>query len=402
MKTPRIRTALQTFLACAALGQPVLAADLIGFWDSPQPGANGFNAVPQDRAYFDALAATGARWIRLTFSKWKGQGRDFLIGDADHYAGLVPEDLAQLRQVLDAADAAGIKVVLTPLSLPGRRWSQQNGGKYDDRLWQNADYQDQAANFWADLAQALKDHPAIAGYNILNEPAPEKASGLSESADLAARRDWQAAQAGSTRDLPAFYARVIDRIRAVDPVTPIMVDGGWYASPLSLAAWPKALADDKVLYAFHMYEPYGATSAPNMKRDQPLRYPGVTTEYAGGEVSWDKAAVASHIGTAFDWAKAQGLPPTRIVAAEFGCMRRWQDCGTYLGDVLDAVQAQGGHWAFYSFREDEWDGMDYELPADLAPGRFYWLTEEGRADQLPRDGKLMDILRARMTPKPQK
>ncbi|MDQ7263994.1 hypothetical protein NM680_19550 [Paracoccus sp. PS-1] len=40
--------------------------------------------------------------------------------------------------------------------------------------------------------------------------------------------------------------------------------------------------------------------------------------------------------------------------------------------------------------------MDYELPASLPPGRFYWLTEEGRADELPRDGALMELLRDRM------
>ena len=396
MPTPTLRTCLGALATCLAI-QPVWGADLITFWDRPQSGGNSFNAAPPHQAYFDALAGTGARWERLTFSKWKGQDRDFLIGDADAYAGLVPEDLALLRQILDRAERAGLKVVIAPLSLPGRRWSQQNGGSYDDRLWQDMAFQDQAAEFWADLAKALKDHPAVAAYNILNEPAPEKASDLAESAPLAARRDWQATQAGGTRDLPGFYARITDRIRAQDPVTPIMVDGGWYASPLSLAAWPARLADDRVLYAFHMYEPYAATSAPNMKRDQPLRYPGVITEYAGGQHSWDKAAVAAHIGTAFDWAKSQGLPPTRIVAAEFGCMRRWRDCGVYLGDVLDAVEAAGGHWAFYAFREDEWEGMDSELPDTLAPGRFYWLTEEGRADQLPRDGALMDILRARMT-----
>lgn len=396
----RVTTLIKSFLhatvLCAGLAHPALAADLIGFWDAPQKGANGFNAKPQDEAYFRALAETGATWIRLTFSKWQGQGRDFLIGDADHYDGLVAEDLAILRQALDAAEAEGIKVVVTPLSLPGRRWSQQNGGKYDERLWSDAEYQAQAVQFWADLAAALKDHPAVAGYNILNEPAPEKAAGLAENGTTQALQDWQAAQAGGLRDLPTFYGQVITAIRAVDPVTPIMVDGGWFANPRSLAAWPAPLADDKVLYAFHMYEPYAATSAPNMKRDQPLRYPGVTTDYAGGEMVWDKAAVAAHIGAAFDWAKAQGLPPTRIVAAEFGCMRRWADCGTYLTDVLDAVDAQGGHWAFYSFREDEWDGMDYELPADLTPGQFYWLSEEGKADQLPRDGALMDLLRERM------
>lgn len=382
--------------ALAVLAQPAAAADLIGFWDSPRHGANSFNAAPPDADYFAALADTGASWVRLTFSKWHGQGRDFLIGDADDYRALAPRDLAVLRAALDRAQAAGLKVVIAPLGLPGRRWSQQNGGRYDDRLWSDPRFQDQAVRFWTDLAAALADHPAIAAYDILNEPAPEKTAGGVENGTEAQARDWQAAQAGGTRDLPAFYDRVIAGIRSADPVTPVMVEGGWFANPRSLAAWPRALADDRVLYAFHMYEPYAATSAPNMKRDRPLRYPGAVTPYQGRDQAWDRATVAAHVGAAFDWAAAQGIPPNRVVAAEFGCMRLWPDCAAYLTDVLDTVQARGGHWAFYAFREDEWEGMDYELPASLPPGRFYWLSEQGKAATLPRDGALMDLLRARM------
>lgn len=391
-------TLIRAATLCSALVQPAAAADLISFWDKPMKGGNVFNAGPKDEGYFQSLADTGATWVRLTFSKWKGQGRDFLIGDADHYTGLAAEDFAVLRAELDAAHAAGLKVVIAPLTLPGARWSQQNGGKFDDRLWSEAAYQDQAIRFWGDLAAALRDHPAIAAYNILNEPAPEKTSGGIENGSDQQLRDWQASQTGGTRDLTVFYTRVIAKIREVDPVTPIMVDGGWFANPRSLAAWPQALADDRVLYAFHMYEPYAATSAPNMKRGTPLRYPGVATEYSGGDVSWDRETVATHIGAAFNWAKAQGLPPTRVIAAEFGCMRLWKDCGTYLTDVMDAIEARGGHWAFYSFREDEWEGMDYELPTRVTPGQFYWLTGEGKGHTLPRDGELMDLLRNRMQP----
>ncbi len=348
-------TKFRPALLCLALScTPASAADLMTFWDSPQKGGNSFNAGEPDAAYFEALATTGASWVRLTFSKWKGEGRDFLLGDADHYEGLPPNDLAKLKKTLDAAHAAGLKVVVTPLSLPGARWKQQNGGKFDDRLWSDPAFADQAVKFWGDLAGALKDHPAIAAYNLLNEPAPEKTTGLAENGAMADIQAWQQKNAGGTRDLPQLYARMIEAIRAVDPVTPVMVDGGYYANPRALAAWPKRLADDKVLYAFHMYEPYDATSAPNMKRETPLSYPGITTDYAGGKTTWDRKAVAQHIGTAFDWAKVQGLPPTRVVAAEFGCMRLWADCGTYLTDVMDAVEAKGGHWAFYSFREDEW------------------------------------------------
>jgi hypothetical protein len=40
--------------------------------------------------------------------------------------------------------------------------------------------------------------------------------------------------------------------------------------------------------------------------------------------------------------------------------------------------------------------MDYELPADFAPGRFYWLMQSGRSAESPRDGELMKRLLRRL------
>jgi len=382
----------------STISMPLRAAGLDDFWSTPRKGGNSFNETPPDETYFRALTASGASWVRLTFSKWPSAQRDFLIGNADAYAGLVPEDLAILQGSLDAAHTAGLKVVIVPLSLPGARWAQHNGGRFDDRLWSVTDYAGQAERFWRDLAAALANHPAIAAYNLVNEPAPEKIAGLAEDADPAAFRTWQASVAGTPRDLPAFYDRLVAAIRQVDPVTPVMVDAGWYASARALAAWPSRLADDRILYAVHMYEPYEATSSPNMKRAVPWRYPGPVDDASGNARTWDRAAVTAHVGSAFDWARSQGLPASRVVVAEFGCMRRWADCATYLSDVIDAVDARGGHWAFYAFREDAWDGMDYELPSGLMPGQFYWRMEQGQADTLPRDGALMELLRARMQP----
>jgi len=385
-----MRTAVLLMLLLAL---PLQAADLDAFWNEPRKGANVFNSAPPDEAFFRALADSGASWVRLAYGKWPGAHRDFLMGDAGDYAGLVAEDLATLRRTLDAAHAAGLKVVVVPLSLPGARWQQQNDGEFDDRLWSQPGYTDQAVRFWRDLAAALADHPAVAAYNLVNEPVPERKAPLPlrEDAGIPERQAWQQAQAGTLRDLPAFYERIIAAIREVDPLTPVMVDAGWYGNPRSLAAWPRRLADDRVLYAFHVYEPYEATSAPNMRRETPFRYPG---EVRGEH--WDRSVVASRVDAAFDWARAQGLPPGRVVAGEFGCMRRWEDCATYLTDVLDAVEARDGHWAFYAFREDGWDGMDYELPPAFPSGSFYWLTEQGKADELPRDGALMELLRERM------
>jgi hypothetical protein len=368
----------------AALIAPVRAADLIGFWDTPQHGANCFNETPPDEAYFRALRGYGATWVRVAFSKWKsttGQ-RDFLFGSLDDYRALVPQDLAVLRRVLDHAHSAGLKVVLTPLELPGARWVQLNDGQFDDRLWSDARFAPQAAAFWRDLAAALADHPAIAAYNLVNEPVPERRGGLAEHSSAAAMRAWYAKVEGSPRDLPALYARLITAVRAADERTPIMLDAGFYAAADGFDYWPRALDDARLLYAYHMYEPWAATSAPNMKRDHPLRYPGVAP-FGTGESAWDAARVAAYLQRPLDWARVHGVPPNRLVAAEFGCMRRWPDCPRYLEDVLTALDANQVHWAFYSFRE-AWDGMDYELGDQALPWKYWQAREQGKPFALRR------------------
>jgi hypothetical protein len=357
-------------------------ADAIAFWDTRQAGANCFNESPPDAEYFRALRGHGATWVRLSFSKWKGRQRDFLFGSLDDYRALVPEDLATLRAALDRAHAAGLRVVVTPLELPGARWRQLNDGKFDDRLWSDPRYGEQSAAFWKDLAAALRDHPGVAAYNLVNEPAPERRGGLAEHADAAAQRAWYAKSRGTARDLPALYRKLIAAVRAVDPHTPIMLDAGHHAAANGFVYWPGPLEGARLLYAYHMYEPWAATSAPNIKRDKPYRYPGVAP-FGEGESHWDAARVAAYLQQPLDWARSHGVPVNRMVAAEFGCMRRWPDCPRYLEDVLSALEQDGVHWAFYSFRE-AWDGMDYELGSAALPWQYWQAQEQGREYPLQR------------------
>ncbi|TYO83475.1 glycoside hydrolase family 5 protein [Pseudomonas sp. CK-NBRI-02] len=385
-----------SLLALASL--PANAADLIDFWNSPRHGGNSFNRLPPDRSYFQALSGYGATWVRLSYDKWKPQGRDFLLGDADAYKGLSPQDLAQLKSVLDNAHAAGLKVVIAPLSLPGMRWSQNNQGQFDDRLWRDKRYWTQAATFWHDLAQELKDHPAVAAYNLINEPAPERHGGLAEHAELQRMQQWYAGEQGGPRDLPALYRELVAAIREVDATTPIMVDAGWYAAADAFGYWPTALPDRRVLYSVHMYEPYSATSAPNMARKQPIPYPG-PAPFGGKRERWDGERVAAYLQKPLDWADAVGVPRSRLVVGEFGCMRRLAGCKQYLEDVLTVLDKQQLHWAFYSFREDNWDGMDYELGAAKVPWRYWQAIEKGEPDPLARQATAeFEPIRRRLAP----
>lgn len=373
-----VRWSVVFFIAVVALlfgsAHPVHCQTKVEFWETPRAGANYFNTVP-DRQWFADASAAGIEWVRLAYDKWKPSHRDFLMGDAGKYAGLVEEDLQLLIQACDWAHEFGVRVVIVPLSLPGCRWSQNNGDKKDLRLWQDREYWNQAAAFWRDLAERLRDHPAVCAYNLLNEPIPEFGTGLDEQGSPERYDTWYETFRGTTHDLPAFYQLVIEAIRTVDSLTPIMVEPGWYAQPAAFRYWPR-LADEKLLYGFHMYEPYEFTSHFNFKEKRGLVYPG-RIPFAGAMVKWDKEMMERYLAPVFEWANSANVPSHRLVMSEFGCFRRNDGCEAYLRDLLSVIDEHHLHWAFYSFREDGWDGYDYELGSGPLGWEYWKAVERG-------------------------
>jgi len=308
-------------------------ASKIAFWNEQRKGANWFNDVPTSE-WLIAAKAAGITLVRLAPNKWKTAQRDFLIGNADHYENMVEPDFAKLKETLDQAEAVGIKIVLTTLSLPGARWRQQNNDKPDLRLWQEPRYSQQAARFWRELASRLKNHPAIAGYNILNEPTPELITGLrnSHAQNFA---DWHTQVKNTAADLNRFYVQVVAAIRAVDQEPPIVLDGGFWASADALP-FLAPLPDEKILQLV------------------------------------------------VDWQRQHPISADRIFVGEFGCNRTVKGAANYLEDLIAIFNQRQWHWAFYSFREDSWDGMNYELGAK-PPGAAYWEAKaRGENPTLPR------------------
>ncbi|MBI4423873.1 MAG: hypothetical protein HY554_09105 [Elusimicrobia bacterium] len=155
-------TSFALVLIAALLGSlPSHAAEL-AYWDIQRKGANFFPLEPRKSRFEDA-ARSGIRFGRLAFNKWlngrlKSRRGDFLLGPKGDYGGLVENDLRSLIQTLDDADRAGVKIVLTTLSLPGSRWLQHNcaGGKCEQQfdLWKDLRYHRQSAASWRDLARA--------------------------------------------------------------------------------------------------------------------------------------------------------------------------------------------------------------------------------------------------------
>lgn len=328
---------------------------MMAFWSMPRRGANGFNQA-QPRSWWRAAHQAGLEWVRLAPDKWsKAPGqRDFLIGNTDRFTGLVAADLKRLISSLDDAAAERVPVVLTLLSLPGARWRQHNNDKSDPKLWRDPAFMKAAERCWVELARALKGHPALIGYDPLNEPHPVQIP-------------------GSTLTVNAFNERMIAAIRSVDAVLPLLIESDDYASPATFETL-EPLDDPALLYSFHLYDPWSYTSSP--KGRGKLRYPDTMPS------DWkDFATVLAPIVT---WQKRHNIPANKIVAAEYGCNRQALGAPAWLADATQALRTQGWHRAFYSFREDGWPGMDYEVGSQRVPDAYWKALEAGKPIPPPR------------------
>lgn len=360
-------TSLLTIVLLAVLGATGLpgaaSAGVADFWSTPRRGANLFNARESGER-LRAAAAAGVEWVRLAPDKWRGEGRDFLVGDADSFTAIPRGDLARLRAVLDSAEVAGVKVALVMLSLPGARWRQHNGDRSDFRLYRDERRLEAAAAFWGELARELRGHPAIVAYDLLNEPHPERA------------RDLDA------RDLARVHRRLVAAVRAADPEVPVIVEGGDWASPRGFAGL-EPLEDPRVLYSFHFYEPWAFVDHRGGGR---WRYPGPIP--SGSDTTrldpWGPARIEAAMAPVARWQAEHGVPAARVICAEFGVPRTHPGADAWLADVVRACERHGWHWAFYAFREDTWPAMDYELGAGALPRGYWRAVEAGRPPALPR------------------
>lgn len=321
----------------------------ISFWNSRKQGTNIFN---QNISIEDIQAAKnyGFGFIRLVPDKFLTEKRDFLIGDADNYNGLVDADLTKLKEILDICTQIDIPVVLSMLSLPGSRWKQNNNDKDDLRIWSNETnlnnkmFQKQAATFWKDLATELQYYSIVIGYNILNEPHPEKACLPTNSIQ---------------HQLFEFYQLSINAIRSVDKQTPIILDSTAHADPQAFN-YLSAHTDPLIIYSFHMYEPFAYT---NLKiNNGQYSYPGMIED-----TYWDKDTLIKYMKAIIDFQKRNNIESNRILVGEFGGNRKTEGLEVYFKDLISIFKQHNWHYAFYAFREDTWDGMDYELGADKIP-----------------------------------
>lgn len=353
-------------------------------------GANFFNEE-EDFERLLAAKRLGINWVRLSPSKWKSslypeQQSTFLVGPKDKkYSGLIKEDLDRLLTVLGWAHELELKVVLTFLTVPGRVFAQHNGGKQDERLWLSFDMQDEAIQFFTDVALYVGHHPALIAINPINEPAPETVQPAFNDWHKGDYLAWYRSVEGSPRDLNQFYERVVTSMRKARNRLPIMLDAGLFAHP-SAFVYLKPVDDPYIFYSFHWYMPFVYS-----QRETNYSYPGLAPideqQKGAQQVLWNKARLEEMLAPVVTWARSNELHLDRVVVGEYGVNRLMPGAKEYLADSRALFKQYGFMHALYGFREQHFARMDYELGArqKIYP---YWQALEQHVT--PHYGKISD------------
>jgi hypothetical protein len=138
-----------------------------------------------------------------------------------------------LDRLLDQCERHHVYVVLDLHAAPGGQSKLGMADPGDGRhlVWDSPENQDRTVAIWKAIAARYRNRPVVAGYDLLNEPAPP-----------------------SGQALVSLYRRLITTIRAEDPGHLIFLEGAKFATDFSM--FDKPLGENQA-FSFHMYTWFG-------------------------------------------------------------------------------------------------------------------------------------------------
>lgn len=208
----------------------------------------------------DALAAWGFNSIRLPMhydlytlpvSKEPVPGQQTWLDDG----------FRRTDELVAWAKANGLYVILDLHAAPGGQGNDLNISDRDPTqpsLWDDAANRDKMIALWRKLAQRYRDEPAIAGYDIINEP----------NWGFADAQDKNGCKETGNAPLRELMVRTTAAIREVDKRHIVIIEGNcWgnnYRGVLDAGLW-----DNNLVLSFHKY--WNGTTRESIKDHLALR-----------------------------------------------------------------------------------------------------------------------------------
>ena len=274
------------------------------------------------------LKSWGANLIRWQLIRqWHARNNN---QDPDEYQGWVNARIPEVKQVLDKCQELGIKVVLDLHVAPGGRAESGHMNMFEKKL-----FADTFEKAWINLATAVKGHPALYGYDLINEPSqPAKKVMV---------------------DYLSLQYRVAKTVRGIDPDTPIIIESnGWDSANDFSYLTPLPMKD--IIYQAHMYTPGEYTHQGIGGRKKGVEYPD-------DKKKWNKERLRKAMQPVRDFELKYGA---KIYFGEFSAARWAEGAEIYIQDIIDLFEEYGWDWSYHAFRESHcWD---VEIPPEGNPG----------------------------------
>ncbi|MFC1718263.1 glycoside hydrolase family 5 protein [Candidatus Poribacteria bacterium] len=252
------------------------------------------------------------------------------------------EGFQYVGSILDWCERYGIHCILDLHNALGRL----GGG--DSRLWKERYFQDRFVALWEQLVQRFMDHPAVAAYELINEPEPP-------DQDFAV---WN-----------QLHQRAVKAIRQLDPYRTIIVNSIGYARPQNFSGL-ELTGDPNTVYSFHNYQPgpYHCQKRKWIKDQSTYYYPGYIphkrpenpldfdmAHLDPGEAKfWNRQQLIDEWSDVFAFRDRHRVP---LFCGEFGCVSDVPEMTgmIYLMDEISIFQEEGIHWTLYNtmYRTDD-------------------------------------------------
>ena len=257
--------------------------------------------------------------------------------DLDEYAAWIDRRLANLEDVLEWCAARDMKVCIDLHQPPGGKRGV-DGRPYEMNMFHDERWADAFVDTWRTIAKRVKGHPAIYGYDLVNEPHQRGPAAFSY---------WE------------LQRRAAEAVREIDPDTAIVVE-----SNLADRAWAfrylSPLAMDNVIYECHMYEPsvythQGIFGPPPGDGGTLVPWPG---RFRGQD--WNQETIRRELEPVLEF---QRRHQCRIYVGEFSAAAWAPGAENYLRDCISIFDEYGWDWTYHAFREAPvWDVEKVALP----------------------------------------
>lgn len=151
-------------------------------------------------------------------------------------AVFIEENFVLLDNLIDWCGKYGLYVILDMHGAPGGQTGQNIDDSPNDEpeLFMNPIYEQRLTRLWIKLAERYKHNPVVAGYDLLNEPLPERTGAAGEYGHM----------------MEPMYKRLTEEIRKIDKKHMIILEGINWANDWSIFT---EKFDDNMVYQFHYY-----------------------------------------------------------------------------------------------------------------------------------------------------